>query len=464
MKVFVPEKVNREGTEDELFAWELMGPGGTAPPLEPEEDPEPPVPPQLHTHYTPNDITIDGKTYQWRDFPASVCPCLYPANENQNDYPVETYGRYGYIHNNIGNSNRGGYEFMIPFWYHPDMPDEMLYLQFHLCAAISQFIYSPTLGTQPTSYDSVNNVVTTAPQINPRPGGGFGGDARFGVYNTDVQKGSTTIVETPGNLWYTFNGMKLNGLIPVKINRPSPDVAGMHTVSVKPYTGKTTSIFAAFAGWWPTDVTFKERNGSQWSFDNCFRLAESAINNNWKLTLIGTDYNPIGLNEQSEDKDNMHAYVQTNNTPIMQPFTMPPIMNTYYWPCMICLMGAGWAQFVNDTNLTPTFPPAGFSGRADNQNLKWQRSAMYPTSDTIGWYCNVTSGSGMIFSAITYLCDKDVNTGDRDLKGYGNNQGGWPTTRWQQGIASFSPTEFTGSLVEISRWNDTTKKWERPAP
>ena len=448
MAIFVPPKINKEGTEDELFAWELMGPGRPEPPLEPEEDL---TPPQNYLDYNPPDRTINGKTYQWRHFPAAVCPCLYPGNPNANNYPVESYGRYGYIYETT-------HDFLVPFWYDEDMPDEMLYMQFHICHASN----ISNQKTPRTSYDTNTGQITTATQSNPRLEFLHSNQWTFQINNSAVQQGSTTLTQNASASWVFPSNFLYNALVAAQVNRPQSVQQGLYTISIAPHLNGR-GIFASFSGWWPTDWTFRERNGSEWSANNTFRLSENIQNNNWKFTYLGTTYPILGLNEQSEDKDNMHAYVQKNpGVKMIQPFTMPPSMLESQWPCLITMLGSGYAEFVDDAAYTTSSSPLGPS-RADNQNLRWQRSAFYPSPSTIGWAVFVTSGSGIVFSAVTYMCKTTENVNDRDLKGYGNNQGGWPTTRWQQGITSFRPEEWnTGLPVHISVWNDTTKKWERP--
>ena len=216
--------------------------------------------------------------------------------------------------------------------------------------------------------------------------------------------------------------------------------------------------------YYPADVTWYQKNSTDNATPRFFRLADAdSINWNFQWAGGSTLQNPIETMEYSDDKDNMHLYVQprppVNNEVVLQDFIPTGLQILYRWPIIISQMGSGFSEMVDSDGTSQSNPPGTLPARFDAQNDILQRGPLWCSEQTAYWRLRCTNGTGMIASAIQYIGSKSQGDGaqsDRNLENYGKLP--YPNSTWQQGVGAVDPLNFNGSKL-ISIWDPAVQQW-----
>jgi hypothetical protein len=445
MSVFVPRKISK----DESYSWRQMAKKtGTVfvPPLDEEQER---TTQDVENILIQDQFVTQVETYKFKVFPANTAEIEYPTNPTDTEYDVSPYGRYGWRCSRLNAPINGRWRFYIPFWYDAALPDVMMYIQ------LGVQIQDRGISGNWTLYDSIAGTIDQQPGHRPD-----WAQSNFNVaYSCEGPQITSSSIAMGRNSFI--------GIMPVPVIR-STLTPGLNKIEININIGNQPRnfFFHMYNTVLPQVVTFGQKNGNPqegWS-PTMFRLADSD-SVGWNLNIIGTVYNPLDLYEQSEDKDNLHAYVKRNNhaTPGITPWTVKASHFTQLpWPCTVSGMGSGYVTFVDSlTDATQESTGTNGSARFDGWNTRWQQGNFWPGPNTVGFTARVTSGNGYIFSAITYMCfTTELDAGDRDLEQYKRNN--VPDTRWQQGLGACDWRTFNGTLQDAALYNASPSQWVQP--
>lgn len=458
MTVFIPKTNSKGQTPDEHYSHVQMA--RRAPPLIPEEDTQPPLPepgpPALNENWDPPDFISDDTTYVpptnlnepkkryvYKLFTASTAYPNYFGNPQGQDTGITPYGRFGYRINRL-TPQQPDYldEMNIPYIYDPGYSTAQTWIQIFVTAENNS---NPNVAKWQTAYDTLAGEIIGSPTA--RPNGG------------NLTPGGWTI--TGPKLAQGFSGDRdfRTTAIPLQIDR-NQMTPGLNIITIRIRAGLTSSIqFHAYTTWFPQQLTFKEfrPDTSQTSVNTWYRLADSD-QTGWDLRYSPTNIiNPIDLYEQSDDKDNLHAYVQPNTGPAQNhQVSFGLAVTDYPWPATVSTLGVGYIQLLNPdgTNTPATNGPTRWNGRSDYLS----RGPIYPDGNTSQYRSQRVSGSGLIWTpihCITYL----NHPGDRNLQNMGFAT--YPGRSWAHGYGSKNLKSFPGdgTGLPIALWDDTQKLW-----